>query len=574
MQTMLRLLIIALGLICGSATMASEVLQRVPQHALGFVIVRNVAQCSEKCEQVMRGMDITFPAPLALARGLTGLSSGLDEGGDLLVAHLPGQSSGGSSIPMVLIPVDDYVDFAAAIHADPAGDICRVMLLGEDILAAQHGSFAMLMNIEDEQQMEQLLARGPRPLPELAPISDWIAEQDITMVLLPRGVQQLSRWRPESVRNARITYDFTFQPSLTSQLLVSMVGRAPRAWLRKHVEIAATGVTVDDQMTARLDQQVILRQNTALHRLAPLTALPSTAELGMSDQPCVLAAGGPLAANWGDALAAWLRQLEVAQAPDTGLDQVSSELWDKEEASFRRLTSDVRSCSIVMLPGQKGEPLMGNFYGVAKVDDTDKYFAGLAEVVGTWNELNKLSTGEPQPEIELVERKIAGNRASEIVLDIATAMADPRVPLIQWMLEVTVGGDGKLRTKLVQVDATTFVFGLATDNQLADAIQKIQQGETTSPANADMQTTFDQLDAQSPWRALIQPQGCLKWAKRIANEYLVLLENSELKLPPIPASPPVGLTIGWQDRRLQCEIVCPAETWQTLGKYYRSVSTQ
>ncbi|MGI9427906.1 MAG: hypothetical protein ACR2NM_04570 [Bythopirellula sp.] len=557
-----------------SPVVANEVLQRIPANALGFFVVRNVADCSEKCEQLAKPFNMTFPAPLPFAKLVTGLGAGLDVSGDLVIAHLPGATPNASSIPLVLLPVENYIDFAASIHADPSGDICRITLLGEDILAGQHGAHAMLMNVEDEPTMERVLALGPRSVAALSPLNAWIEQQDAALILMAPGVEQLSQWRPASARQSRLAYDFTLQPSFATQLFASISGPVARGWLRRHVELAAIGISVDDKNTVQVGEQLLLKENSPLAKLAPQSVQQPAAMLGLSDKSCVVAAGGPLAPGWGKQLARYLRQLEEAQAAQTGLEKVSSEQWDDEEQAFRLLLENVRSCSAVMLPGDKGEPLMGNFFGVATVDDVDQYLASLTEVVKTWNDLNKLSTDEPQPEIELVDRKIAGHQAYEIVLDIGTAMADPNVPLIQWMLEVTVGGDGKLRTKLLQVDQETFVFGIATDEQLQVLLQRLEQNQATAPPLAEVQTTLQLMEPAAPWKMLIQPQGGLKWIKRVVNEYLVLLEHGGMSLPPMPNSPPLGLTINWSGRRLACDLVCPADTWQTLAKYYDTANPQ
>jgi len=565
MHTVLRTLFVLVLL--PVAAIGQDALQRIPENALGFAVVQNMAAASTKFEQLLEPFDVTYPAPLTFAKLVTGLNAGLDLSGDLVIALLPGEGSRGSMQPMVLLPISNYEEFAASINADASGEICRITLLGEDILVARVDTHAMLMNVEHRATMEKRLLQTEIPLAALAQISTWIAEQDVAFVLMPTGIQHLSNLRRRSARRQRADLEFADERSLLSQLFSGVSGTKIYTWLHNNAELAAISITVDEQSNVHLGEQFVLRKSSPLAGLAPEAIQRQTAKLGLSSKPYVFAAGGPVASGWGRQLATWLRQQEQTNAAINGLKNIASGLWDKEEKAFRLLLEDIRSCSVVMLTGEKGEPLVGNFLGIATVPDVSKYFDSLPQVIETWNELIQQSTSDFKPDFKITTEEIHKKRRCEIVVDIATTARDPNVPIINWMLEAAFGPEGKLRVHLVEVDPTTFVFGFATPEQIAELLNRVQKSEIVAPQSAERQATLSLLKPTTPWKALISPQGCLRWASRAYREFLALPNEDEIQIPDMPDCPPVGLTVDWNGRRWECEIVCPAATWETVAKY-------
>ena len=548
-------------------TLAQDALQRIPENALGFAVVRNLAEASTKFEQLLEPFEMTLPGPLTFAKLVTGLDTGLDESGDLVIALLPGEGREVTTQPVVLLPVADYESFATSINADTSGEVCRITLLGEDILVAQLGKHAILMNVEHRATMEKLLLHTQMPMEALSQMKDWLPKQNVALVLMPKGFRHLSNQQRQSARRRKIGFDFTEEPSMLSQWFSAVSGAEIADWLSSNAEIAAVGISVDNHSNVRLSEQLIIKKSSPLASLVPGTFQKQTAKLALSNKPYTFTAGGPVAPGWGKQLATFLRQLEQKSAAENGLENIASGLWDKEDRAYQLLLEEIQSCSVVMLTGEKGEPLVGNFLGVATVPDVSKYFDSLPEVIETWNEITQQSTSDVKPEFKMTTETIAGKQRCEIVVDIATTARDPNVPVINWMLEAAFGPDGKLRVQLAQVNPTTFVFGLATQEQISELLTVEQKNETFAPQNTEMQATLKLLKPATPWKALISPQGCLRWASRAYSEFFALINDDEIMIPVMPDSPPIGMTVEWKQRRWECEIVCPANTWGILAKY-------
>ena len=148
---------------------ADEILDYLPEDALGFVVVRDLGVASERIQKVAMSARLALPGPLGSLKFATGIAAGLDEQGDLLVALIPGSRPAEPPEPMVLLPIANYDDFAASVKADPSGKVSSVTIADEEVLVAKQGPFAMLMNTEDRESLELITSLESSPVEVLSP---------------------------------------------------------------------------------------------------------------------------------------------------------------------------------------------------------------------------------------------------------------------------------------------------------------------------------------------------------------------------------------------------------------------
>ena len=81
---------------------AETLLDHLPDGALGFVAVNDLAATSDKLERLLKvfeeAIDAPPTAPLSFVKTMTGLGPGLDDHGDAMLAALPGER-GSLSLP-------------------------------------------------------------------------------------------------------------------------------------------------------------------------------------------------------------------------------------------------------------------------------------------------------------------------------------------------------------------------------------------------------------------------------------------------------------------------------------------
>ncbi len=551
---------------------ADDILQYIPDHALGYIVARELEHTSDLVEKLAEPLGYSIPSPLGLIKLSLGLGAGIDSSGTLAIALLPGSEIQ----PMVLLPISDYAAFARSIQADPNGEVCRITVAGEDVLVARIDKYAIIVNIGSQTELQRQLDkqsdpeldRRSDPTARRDPSSDWISNQDVYLAVLPAGLQYLGKQKAKTPRQFITPVDEFQRPSMLSSLRSTLFSSELRSWLAANTNLVMLGVRVDEQMNVRISSEVDLKRSSPLNRMAPIIARREQEITSLGNARFFLAASTSMPQGWGAMLADFLLQTEKNSAAATGLDRLSDELWTKKATVNRLLFEGIKSCSVVMLPGTDGDPLMANLLVIAEVPSAAEYLNAMPQVVETWNEVTEASTSDIKPKSDLLERELRGQRLSEIVVDYAT-FTDDRVPVTKWMLDAAFGSEGKLRMKFLEVDQTHFLFGLATDEQMSNALEAVGDDRSSLAAGATSEVTAKLLDPQAIGKALLQPKACLEWVARVENEFLGLLmiNPQEAVYPEIPDSPPLGLSVDYTNERWQFEVACPSAAWTTLGKY-------
>ncbi|MCA9231939.1 MAG: hypothetical protein KDA57_14920 [Planctomycetales bacterium] len=565
---------LVLGLIGASSlsTHASDVLRFMPEDALGFVLVRDLADFDAKVSRFTQLFNLPVPGPLEYAKLATGLDQGLRPQGELLIALIPGPPELPAPQPMVLLPVNNYAQLAEAIHGDPSGEICRVSVAGEDVLIAKFDSYALLMNVEHRETMELLLGLQQAPVANLKPLDTWIASNDLIVAILPNGLEallhlggQYTTQQQELIANELDAPHFSpvrEQMERNVELYQWVLDT-----LGSEIELAAFAVSLDDSTNLRISKRVLLNEESQFATQEGVLETSGSALGGFTNQPFVFAAGGPIPEKWIAPLASVNRKL-MQQMPELyGSEEFGSDEWKKLEEYSVATMKSLKSLSMILLPGSKGEPLFSNVFGIAKTSDAEAYLESYSKAAELWNELMANSTSDISLEYQVSSRTVGGAEAREIVVDVAAAARDPNVPVFNWLLEAMFGGDGKMRQLLVAANQQTLVYGMAEEKQLLPVIDAAKNGELGLVNSSDVQVTMKLLPEQPSWTMLVSPQGCVVWAKRIAEEFLSHLIGETPRIPDFGTSPPLGMAVNLRDKQLEVDWVCPVETLQALAAY-------
>ncbi|NOY30280.1 MAG: hypothetical protein GXP28_08915, partial [Planctomycetes bacterium] len=515
---------------------------------------------------------LNFPAPLAFAKLATGLDEGLRRQGDLLVALLPGENKTSEPQPMVLLPVDDYAKFAASIEADPSGEICRVTIAGENVLVAQFGEYALMMDVEHRETLELLLGLQQAPVASLKPLDFWLEKNDVVIALMPQGVEALLSLGKKTLAQQQEQLEGELDDPQVSVLLQQMeINAEIFQWVLEsfetEIKLVAVAISLDKEANLRISKRVLLKESGKLISGASEKATAVSPLLGYADQPFVVVGGGPLPESWTEALSAMSRKFMERMPELYGLEEMEGPQWEKLQDSYLSLMKGLKSSSMIVLPGKEGEPLFSNIFGVMKTGDAAGYLESYRTAIELWNEIMENSTSDIALQYEITSKTIGTKKACEIVVDVASAAQDPNVPGFNWMLEAMFGEDGKMRQLLVAANEQTLVYGMANEEQLVALIPQIENGESGLLDSAEVQMTLKLSPADAPWRLLISPQGCVKWGKRIMDEFLTHLMGQTPEIPDFDSCPPVGLSVNLVEGRVEADLVCPVETLEALAAY-------
>jgi len=292
---------------------------------------------------------------------------------------------------------------------------------------------------------------------------------------------------------------------------------------------------------------------------------------GYPDQPFVLAGGGPLDGTWMSSLIKAGVQV-MRQMPELyGFEELQDEQWQELETTYQELVKSMRFMSVLMLPGEKGEPLFSNFFGIVQVDSAAQYLQSYKKSVETWNRLMAQSTSDIRLQYEIREIKVGGAEACELLVDVAAAARDPNVPMFNWMLEAMFGKEGKLRTLIVAADEKTLVYGMASEQRMTRVIEQVKQQEMGLQNSPHVQTTHKLLTPAAAWKFYVSPQGCVTWTKRIMDELFGQILPQTVVIPEYESGPPVGISVHLHEGQAEVDVVCPVEALQTLGDYIKKL---
>ncbi|HEX6962217.1 MAG TPA: hypothetical protein VF175_10150, partial [Lacipirellula sp.] len=235
---------------------AEAILDRLPADTIGFAHVRNLAAASAKIERVARIFQevspTSIPAPLDMIKAATGLGAGIDEQGDALLALLPGEQGAADPRLLLLVAISDYAAFAQSISGDATGEISRVTIAGEEVLAAKVGGFAALMNVEHRDELESLIAAEPsKNAAGVEPLREWLATTDVAVVLTPSGLKALADLGKSDAARQRGLAAQTPQGLQSLQDMLQFYEQMLQ-FLGAEVECIAAGLSIDDDANVKV----------------------------------------------------------------------------------------------------------------------------------------------------------------------------------------------------------------------------------------------------------------------------------------------------------------------------------
>jgi hypothetical protein len=569
-------LILLLALAPAAAIQAEGVLDHVPQEAMGFAVVRNLAATNEKIVRLMdifKGLsEAAPPAPLTLVKAATGIGDGLNEGGDALVALLAGANGAADPRPMMLIPISDYAKFAASVSGDATGAVCRVTIAGEEVLLGKKGDYALLMNVENRPTMEAVLNVSPEATAESKLLADWVVTTDLAIVVLPAGIDALATMGQAEIEKQQAAMAENDGADLPAELAQVKAGLE----MYKNVlgfcgaEIAAGGfgLTIDDATNLRFTDRLVFEKDGKVAQMAPMPKPAASPLAGYPAAPFVSAGGGPLPKGWYASLAKMSRNMMEANPGLYGFEKFDAAEWDKLEESWRA-GFDASGISMAMLVGEPKDPLYSNIYFVAEVADAGSYLQSMRKSMELWNELTKKSSSDIKLAYEFSELEVAGKPAMLMSMDIGAAAADENVPMVKPLMEAMFGADGKMRFYVIAADADTVVMAIAPEDRAAKAVEAVLAGETGLAQSADVQATAALMNPDAPWTGFVSPPGFAAWVSRLMTTVMAQFGAPAPAIPEYPASPPIGFSMNLADGQFQGEMVVPVQVLSDLAAFIK-----
>ncbi len=580
-------LLVALLLTAAPLVRAADVLDNVPNDALGFAVIKHLDATNSKAEKLLDALQLQFPGPLALLKSATGIDSGLNRRGDLLLAILPGARPGDRPQLGIWLPVSDYKQFVTALTGTPTDGITAVTVADEDLLVAERGGWAVVMDPDQRNRLQNLLTVQAAPPSQIAPWKHWIDTNNVTAVLLPSGWHALWAWAATDSAEGVVAIgppdDDLFGPpsaadgddlpeAEAADDLLSQLREQIRAQLRELPQLvrwasesdaAACGVRIDDELNVVAGIRIAVEHDwpmpTPRDATANTEATPPT--LFQSGDFIINGAArvpGPFAA----AVAGAFAHSEVEELRNDIRVAMDDEVAARFQKAVEQATADVTAASILTRPGEDQDGTYSNSFFAVRVADATSFVGRVAEVMRLWNEMNKSEEDESQLVFETEAAQIGERAATVYSLDMVEAFGAAAIPEVRPSMERLFGPGGKLRLLVVPVDMHIVLLAAATAEQATPVIDVLAQGRPI----AWHERTNRLLPREADWRLMVSPQGHTRWLKRQMEAMLGPVIGAPA-VRQFPSSLPIGAAGGFTAHEIWADAAVPAETIRACGQY-------
>ncbi len=585
---------LALSTLAPAVSFGAGVLDEVPNDAIGFVVVHDLAALDAKVGRLAAQLHRSLPRPLSFLRQVTGIGEGLNIHGDFLLVLFPGaEDSGNSRLYGVWLPIADYDRFAKSMHARSVDGVAAVTIAGEDLLVARHGDFAIVMDPNQRDHLAELATATPAP-PLMPNWKDWMSSNDVTVVALAPGLQQISNLLDEngSIDPAQQSNDDIFgsaspddegDAAVNTNRTPTNTFQATRREIRKWAEaapelaqfaqqvtVAACGLKLDDQGNALAGLRIAVNKEFAdelrpAKKNQPAEPPPSAYEKG----------GGFAAYGAARMPSSLLTTLAAAYARRTAADLKSEEKTELDETALKQLedavekaSADVQSIAVLSQPGQNPQPVYTNNYIVLRVTSASSFVDHAKEVMRLWNKSNRDAKGQTRLIFDVDESKIGEHSATQFSLDVAALDGGPVVPEVRQAMEKLFGPGGKLRAWIVPTDDHTVLLAAATPEQVAATAKILDRKQPIEWKNPEVSQANALLPAESDGRLFLDLHRYTDWMQRESAALIGVPVIGGPLVREFPASPPLAVAGGTRNGEIWLDAVGLAPTIRSADLYF------
>jgi hypothetical protein len=182
---------------------------------------------------------------------------------------------------------------------------------------------------------------------------------------------------------------------------------------------------------------------------------------------------------------------------------------------------------------------------------------------------------DAKPIYSLNEIKVGDLDVLEMVTDMNAAMqlgaggADlgPGQAQLQGMFGKLFGGDGEMHAYLAVADDKTLVTAYSKE-LLTHAVAQVRSGKAGLETDESIAKTAVLLPEGAQWAAYLNPQGLVQWIDAFVR---ALPGDLGIKIPPFPASDPIGFGAKVAPAGIDAEMVLPESVVAGIGQYVGTI---
>ncbi len=362
-----------------SAAKTEPVLKAIPDNALGFLLVKDLAKTDKALARIGTLVQSPIPSVLELFKQQVGIQGGLDEHGSAALALLPDNDTDNgppSIVPIVFLPVSDYAKFIAPLRPDDAkADIAGVTIAGQPMVVGHKGSFALFARVDQKEQLVKAIASNSGIDSVVGSFDDWMRHHQISLIVTPRGtklalpaiatkMKQIRSILPASPTNGK-----TAQIEAAFKMYDTVLSKAA-----DEIEAFGIGIRVDDRSDVSIDSHTTFLAGgswaAAFKGLKPATEkpfadLPSGSLIGAFE--------GAVPKKWSKGLGSFGWEYVFQMEQFNGADKLNDDQRKKLKNAGSTMMRGVSSMSILMTTPKSGQTLYDGLIGLMKVEDSEQF---------------------------------------------------------------------------------------------------------------------------------------------------------------------------------------------------------
>lgn len=551
---------------CTLATAQSELLELVPDDALGIVVVNRLAETSAKLEGIGEQLQVPMPPPLGTFKSMTGLQKGIDESKAAGIVLLPTAESVKPAAGVLLIPVKDYKQLIEQLRpADANAQIAEVQIAGAQALVASKQNYAAFSLVEQKPALERFLNSKKNLGGSLEPISKWMTAQDAFGLALPAGIKLGTK---RGLDRLSILLEQLENAGDQQKKVAAMLEpyREVMQLAQRDVTHVATGFRIDKSRALHLATQTLLIPESSAGRAFGEVQRVDGVFHGLPNEPYAMLAGTTIPQKWLDKFGNLFAKLSRLNPEVGALDEKQvAELVEAQIASLR----DAKSLAMFIGPTKSDESAYANTIATLQVEDATAYILKFEQTLAKIHQLSK-NAPKAVPQYETKHIKVGNIDALEITMDMSAAMsAQNENPAAAKMLEKFMGPGGKMKMFAAPADKTTVVMAYVSQDNLERGLAAVRNPNSGLKANAALRTTVKLLPRGSQWMAFVSPRESIQFFTSTLAP--IMPGGRAIELPDFPQTPPVGLAAKFATGRVETELVIPPEVTVAAGKYIQTL---
>jgi hypothetical protein len=558
-------------------------LELVPDEALGAVVFNRFDDVNKPMIKAAMNLNWALSAPHVVAIQLLQSRTGRNDQGVAVLVVLP-PIFNQSSFPLVAvaIPVTDYEKYIANFSTLELEDGYRRVLSfdpkyahikdiadsGAIIWTIRKGNYALLLfqpgivseSSEAQREMRTrakklLVDRPARMTAAIADAKDWLARQDIGVIVTDAGVNRSMSMAQSRVKQFKATSE---QIALYASIFAS---------IEKEVSQFAAGVQVDDDLTIRVAGRTKFVDEGNWKKLASKLPAPGGAPLaGLPGEPYLALFEGAFPSEGSGLLIDYSMQMLKMAAGSTE-SKLTDDDWKRLRQAMAKSVQEVRSMSVKLGVPKAGESLCDAMTGLIKVEDSAKYVDRYAQSIAAIREIAAATKNSFLGKYESKLTNVDGSPTLEVTMDysetIAVSAKQPGGTTRKAYLEMLLGATGKANIYLQAVDKNTVIAAWSDKANLARTRATAESLTEGLAKNAGVQSTAAMLPKGSQWTIFVSPTGAISSLESLAQ---TLGATGLPALPKLGEVPPLGFAALLDADTLEWELVVPEATVNGVSK--------